>query len=426
MIVDTSLFKKLGMVSNMKNICTWRSTYAAGIGLGLMCVGAFGDETTLMNYQGRLLDTNGAPINGVISVSIGIYTSSTAEASVYSESVGNVTVQNGLYSFTYGTNASAVRLALENLEAWIELQVNGSPLWPRQRLGRTPYALNVDEKTLVQSTQFLLDMIAKHEQEIQGLRAHLNLPDLPPASDYLVETFTARGGNHGLVDTNQTDAYYNTNLFAYVAPTLFVGIVPSTNMVTISASSSLVFSSLSQYISSFSHETMRTNSATFNLSYVFRYVNGTIGSNKVTSLTQTPSDWVSRTTTNPNPSLLVTQFVVLVSGSGPVYSRNSAFTAGEFTNDYGTLGLNIPPVFSSNKVTHFYLYGAIVNRNEEDSIEYAISDGGTVVSNLEFNTKYANTLTNYPAKLIIRMGRGPTHSISDTGLESILFKWWTE
>ena len=93
-----------------------------------------------MNYQGRLLDVTGQPINSNVTVSVGIYTNDLSGAAAYWEDVGVVPVQDGVYSFRFGTGP-AVRDALLRGECWLELNINGSPLSPRQKLVAVPYAI---------------------------------------------------------------------------------------------------------------------------------------------------------------------------------------------------------------------------------------------------------------------------------------------
>lgn len=59
---------------------------------------ACAEAPTLINYQGRLLDDLGNPISSNVTVSVDIYTNETLGATVYSESVGTIVVNNGIYS----------------------------------------------------------------------------------------------------------------------------------------------------------------------------------------------------------------------------------------------------------------------------------------------------------------------------------------
>ena len=57
-----------------------------------------------LNYQGRLLNANGQPATGTVSVALSLYTNSTGGTSVYTEDIGLVPVQDGVYSFNWGAS----------------------------------------------------------------------------------------------------------------------------------------------------------------------------------------------------------------------------------------------------------------------------------------------------------------------------------
>jgi hypothetical protein len=93
----------------------------------------------LINYQGRLLDAGGQPVNATVPVAVALFNAETGGTQVFTQHVGNVTVQNGIYSFAWGTTNLAT--ALTNAECWLQVHVNGTTLTPRQRLISVPYAL---------------------------------------------------------------------------------------------------------------------------------------------------------------------------------------------------------------------------------------------------------------------------------------------
>ena len=58
----------------------------------------------LMNYQGRLLDTGGVPLSTNVTIHVGIYSNANGGAAGYTENIGVVPVQNGLYAFQFGND----------------------------------------------------------------------------------------------------------------------------------------------------------------------------------------------------------------------------------------------------------------------------------------------------------------------------------
>jgi hypothetical protein len=93
-----------------------------------------------INYQGRLLDAGGQPVNATVPIAVALFNAETGGTQVFTQHVGNVTVQNGIYSFAWGTTNLAT--ALTNAECWLQVHVNGTTLAPRQRLVSVPYAIS--------------------------------------------------------------------------------------------------------------------------------------------------------------------------------------------------------------------------------------------------------------------------------------------
>jgi hypothetical protein len=70
---------------------------------------------TEINYQGVLTDQNGNPVNGVRAMQIKIYDAPTGGTLLYSEDLGNVPVQDGIYSFSFGANGTSNALTTETI-----------------------------------------------------------------------------------------------------------------------------------------------------------------------------------------------------------------------------------------------------------------------------------------------------------------------
>ena len=69
--------------------------------------------------------------NKIMSVSI--YDAATEGTSLYTEEVGSVPLDsNGIYSFSFGTNQTALTSALQAVgEHWLELTVDGASQTPK-------------------------------------------------------------------------------------------------------------------------------------------------------------------------------------------------------------------------------------------------------------------------------------------------------
>jgi hypothetical protein len=68
-----------------------------------------------INYQGVLTDQNGNPVNGVRAMQLKIYDAPTGGTLLYSEDLGNVPVQDGIYSFAFGANGTSNALTSETI-----------------------------------------------------------------------------------------------------------------------------------------------------------------------------------------------------------------------------------------------------------------------------------------------------------------------
>ncbi len=90
-------------------------------------------------YQGRLLDAGGDPVDATIDVEVRLFTEESGGTAVWSQALSDISVVNGLYSFFFGDGGLAEALA--NDSVWLESEVDGETLAPRQRLISVPYAL---------------------------------------------------------------------------------------------------------------------------------------------------------------------------------------------------------------------------------------------------------------------------------------------
>ena len=106
----------------------------------MACASSWASVPLLVNYQGKLSDTNGAPVTGNVTIDVAVYTNAAGGPAVYSENIGSVSVYQGLYSFTWGSQALLPHL-LSAAALWQELVIDGEAMSPRQQLVAVPYAL---------------------------------------------------------------------------------------------------------------------------------------------------------------------------------------------------------------------------------------------------------------------------------------------
>lgn len=108
----------------------------------LVCGDSFADAPKLVNYQGYLTDSVGAPITGNRSMVFGLYNAASAGSLLWSETQASVSVSNGIYQVNLGS-VTPLNLAF-NQQYYLGIAVGGDPeMTPRQPLTGTPYALGL-------------------------------------------------------------------------------------------------------------------------------------------------------------------------------------------------------------------------------------------------------------------------------------------
>jgi len=94
----------------------------------------------LVNYQGRLADESGSPVNGTRTMSVRIYDASTGGNLTYSENIGPVVVTNGTFSFKFGNGGDGLAPALTGID-FMALVVDDVEETTRARLLAVPFSL---------------------------------------------------------------------------------------------------------------------------------------------------------------------------------------------------------------------------------------------------------------------------------------------
>ena len=100
-------------------------------------------EPQMFRYQGRILD-NDALVSGNLDFSFKLYDTPTGGSSLY-EDAATIAVVDGLYSTMIGddtTSGGDLGDALNNPAVYLEIEVGGETLTPRERIVSVPYAMN--------------------------------------------------------------------------------------------------------------------------------------------------------------------------------------------------------------------------------------------------------------------------------------------
>lgn len=92
----------------------------------------------VLHYQGKLVDSEGVGINSRVNMRFRLFSSETSETSLWEEELADVVVEKGLFS----VELTGFPDSLDFLEEyWIELEVNGERILPREKLKAVPYAM---------------------------------------------------------------------------------------------------------------------------------------------------------------------------------------------------------------------------------------------------------------------------------------------
>ena len=114
------------------------------IGLLLFSTTLFADVPALMDYQGRLTDDNGDPVNGSVSIEFKIYADSTGGVALWTETQ-SVDVSDGLFQVSLGA-VTTLDLTFEDDAHWLGINVAADgEMTPRTQIVSVAYAINAGD-----------------------------------------------------------------------------------------------------------------------------------------------------------------------------------------------------------------------------------------------------------------------------------------
>ena len=106
--------------------------------LSLIALICFAEIPQLINYQGKLTDPDSVAVAGTHAVEFAIYDAETDGTLLWSETHAAVELSHGLFDVVLGST-TPIDLPFDD-EYWIDLEIDGEVLSPRQRLSTVPYA----------------------------------------------------------------------------------------------------------------------------------------------------------------------------------------------------------------------------------------------------------------------------------------------
>lgn len=410
-------------------------------GLLAQAIAACAQVPSLFNYQGYLQDAFGNPATGSVNIAIALFTDASGGSAVYSESIGSVSLDKGIYSFQYGTDASAMATALTNASIWVELTINAAALSPRQRLMAVPYAARSGYSAMAGAVDGYDSTYAASEdikQEMaqallsQEIEAYLmTTGDRWDWPDYLAgESMSMTNGQWGTLVTNTAGSYLNFSGGATTQKLLIAGAYG--NAFTSEVATSAVGWSVVKTINvdaavgvvSNQYRNSWSDWARASCRIHFYYSNGTDAYSETLQNTQRNTNWVSASYANPQPNTPVDYLTVELFEEGgiTVYER---FTC---------IMLSAPAIATYNLTSFFQ--GAITQsmvlirgrRQLGDSITYSLSDGTQQDSGLALGVANAAIqATGIPQSITFYLqpaayANNPTYG--GTALSSYVLRVW--
>lgn len=93
-----------------------------------------------INFQGKLLDANGAPRNGSFSMTFAIWDAASGGSQLWTETQGAVAVSNGVFAVQLGGSTPVPASLFAAGERYLQVQIGGETASARQRLVTSPFA----------------------------------------------------------------------------------------------------------------------------------------------------------------------------------------------------------------------------------------------------------------------------------------------
>ncbi|MEO5333257.1 MAG: LamG domain-containing protein [Magnetococcus sp. YQC-5] len=143
-----------------------------------------------LSYQGRVLNAQGARVNGTVNITIRIYDALTGGTKLWEEALTGVTVTDGIFSVILGKTTSLANLAFDKTY-YTSMEVNGDgEMSPRTEMASAPYAMNIFKQSEIETLKNEVSVLKAVNTLSRGLVAYY-----PFNGNILDES---GNGNHGI------------------------------------------------------------------------------------------------------------------------------------------------------------------------------------------------------------------------------------
>lgn len=113
-----------------------------------LCIITFAEVPHYINYQGRLTDSNGVPLNGTYDITFRIYDKETYGNMLWEEVYakdrpsGGIPIQKGVFNVALGS-VTMLDLSFDK-QYFLEIVVNNEKMGPRQQITSAAYAIKAE------------------------------------------------------------------------------------------------------------------------------------------------------------------------------------------------------------------------------------------------------------------------------------------
>jgi hypothetical protein len=369
---------------------------------------------SLINYQGLLTDINGNVVSSTKTVSVSIHDAATNGTQLYTESIGSVTVQNGIYSFQFGSGPTFTTTLATGSQHWLQVTLDGIAQTPRERLVSVPFAMKAVEADIAGFNAAAEARVRSLEDNFLLSRLDdfayrgLSKPGTPTTSVW--ESFPTAVGANSRVTTATSgsfiDSQYNTLAFTVVD-------LPAVN-VTGPVNGLKLFNTLTV-----NAKTQRAE-AEFYVPFsggvpgrfIFRYSDST-SANVDISVT---ADFQYQNKVAINPSLSKTVTSVEIYLTNQITTNAFVRNAKVATVSSATITLSLAT--QSTNWTSFRI-AALGAREPGDSITFSITDGSTTLSNLALDTVHMWSGAAAPTSVTITLSPSLSGTAKGTSLTTL-------
>jgi len=119
------------------------TVFALLIVIFVSSVASYAAVPHLINYQGRLTDTSGVPLNGTYDLTFRIYDAEAAGNLLWQETHSAVLIQKGIFSILLGS-VTSLDLPFDKVY-FLEIKVGSEVMSPRQRITSAGYAIRAEK-----------------------------------------------------------------------------------------------------------------------------------------------------------------------------------------------------------------------------------------------------------------------------------------